>query len=74
MYTLVNPSEGGECEDYTLAFKRDGSLWGWGDRRGEFFEFLKHRSIDRPSHIVGRWDKVAMGCYEIYASQKNGTL
>ena len=67
-------SEGGECGDYTLAFQSDGSLWGWGDRDREFIEFLKQPSINKPNKIDGAWNKVSMGCYEIYATQKNGSL
>ncbi len=67
-------SEGGECGDYTLAFQKDGSLWGWGDRRREFFEFIKNYSINKPNKISGNWDKITMGCYDIYATKKNGTL
>jgi len=67
-------SEGGECGDYTLAFQSDGSLWGWGDRDREFIEFLKQPSINKPNKIDGAWNKVSMGCYEIYATKKNGSL
>jgi len=71
----VGTGEGGDCSAYTMAFDTQGYLYGWGDNHAGFVYYAPgsrlHYSV--PENL-GKWEKVAMGCYRVYALKDDGSV
>ena len=68
---------GGNGQDSAYAWKKDGSLWAWGDNEfGELGDGTRH-DRHRPRQALHLTDVVSVACgtgYGTYAVQGNGTV
>ena len=69
--TTVGSSEDGECQEHTLGFTEDGTLYGISDKSNEYFEYI-HKLF--PKKMGKEWTQVLMGCYTDYAMKNDGTF
>jgi len=71
----VGTSDGGDCAPYTMGFDKSSNLYGWGDN---YAGFVYYAPGSRPKYQVpknlGKWSKVALGCYRIYGLRFDGSV
>ena len=65
--------------EFTVALKKDGSLWGWGDNSsaqiGRNFEFIPlPREFNSSTTTVSSWSDISAGGQHTLALDDNGTL
>jgi len=71
----VGTAEGGDCAPYTMAFDKKGYLYGWGDNNVGFIYYApgSRISYNIPKNL-GRYKKIAMGCYKVYGLRADGSV
>ena len=71
----VGTAEGGDCAPYTMAFDKRGYLYGWGDNYAGFVYYAPGSRLNYlEAENLGRYKKIAMGCYKVYGLKKDGSV